>query len=133
MTLQRVSLIIYCISLVTPIFFGETALGIYALMMGWMGVLAMEIQFALPWTANLIFFWCIFTPETKRMRKIFLSITTLCLAFFATRIIEIPAQEGTEPVTLGIGFYIWISSFTLLFIHTLRLYKTFQINSYPEE
>lgn len=121
MPLQRASVILYCISLVTPIFFGNWDIGLLALGMGWMGILSIQIQFALPWFANIFYFWCLFTPRNKKQRRILLSITTLILASFAIMITEVPKIEGNEKVTLGIGFCVWLLSFILILIDSFKI------------
>lgn len=124
MTLQKTSIIFYCLALVTPIFFGNLDIGLVALLMGWMGVLSMEVEFAFPWLANLIYFWTLYTPEKKKLRRIILNLITLFLASFALMIKEAPKIDGNEEVTVGVGFYIWMFSFVILLLHNLRIKGT---------
>jgi hypothetical protein len=124
--LQKISIILYLVSLITPVFFGNwESIGLVALTMGWMGVFALEITIGLPWTANLIYFSCILIPKKNIKTRLFLSGIMIIFGLFAFGINEIPIDEGGgyDKVYPGFGMLLWLSSFVTLLLFNMNLSK----------
>jgi len=120
MTLRKISVRLYLVSLIAPIFFGTWDIGLIALLMGWMGVVSGEAVYAIPWLANFIFFATFLFKASNRMLLILLNSTTVILALVAFGIRVSPRIEGNQSVVVGIGFFIWILSFILKLIGDLK-------------
>lgn len=127
----QISMILYGIALFTPMFFGSWALGIYGLIMGWLGIFAIEPFVAIPWSANFLYFSNLILKKINLKAKIGISLLTIIFALFAIGLRELPENEGGQnsDIVVGIGFLIWIMSFTVLLLAQLKE-KTLGNNSY---
>lgn len=119
---QKKSIILYGISLVTPIFFGSWLVGFFGLIIGVIGLFEMEPFLGLPWIANFLYFGNLFVLKNIPKLQIGISITTIIFGLFAIGIREVPVHEGglNNEVFVGIGFLIWISSFITLLVGQLK-------------
>jgi hypothetical protein len=126
--MRKISIILYGVSLFTPIFIGNWDIGLVALMMGWMGVLSMDMFFAFPWIANLTYFACLIVDRSKKRIRIALNVLTIVLGLFAIGITEAPKIEGNEDVFVGVGFIIWLASFIMLLLYNLNLKNEIQLD-----
>lgn len=119
---KDISLTLYGISLITPIFIGAWwDIGMYALTMGWLGVLALEYIYAIPWIANIFYFVGILLPFRNLKIKLILSIFAFACGLFALGITESPRIEGNIKVYPGVGMFLWLLSFISLIIYYLNL------------
>lgn len=127
--LQKISILFYFVSLFTPIFKGSDAIGILALLTGWMGYLTFFIYHELPsidclaWTANIIYFSIFFFSKKKKNIRVALSLITLIFGLLAFNIkkVEVDIEGTLGDVTPGFGFFCWLVSFVLMFIYNLNL------------
>lgn len=119
---RKKSLILYGISLFTPIFFGSWIVGFFALIVGLAGVFEIEPFLGLPWVANILYFGNIIFEKGNLKLKIGVSIITIVFGLFTVGIREVPVHEGglNDDVIVGIGFLIWLSSFIMLLIGQIK-------------
>lgn len=118
LTFKNISILLYGIALILPIFFGAGVIGIFGLILGLIGVFEFDIFICLPWLANnLYFFNLIFEKKIKKF-KITISVLTIVFGLFTFGITRIPLDEGGAYANVkpGIGFGIWMLSFIILFI-----------------
>ena len=118
--INNLPIILYGVSLFTPIFFGSLVFGFQALFIGWMGLFS-SIYFALPWIANLTFLTSFYLPQHFFKLKIALCLLSIVFGFFALGIKKIPVDEGGgyDEISVGIGYIIWMTSFIISFIFYL--------------
>ncbi|MDB9782508.1 hypothetical protein OAE03_01890 [Winogradskyella sp.] len=122
LTFKNISILLYGIALILPIFFGAGVIGIFGLILGLIGVFEFDIFIFLPWLANnLYFFNLIFEKKIKKF-KITISVLTIVFGLFTFGITRIPLDEGGAYANVkpGIGFGIWMLSFIILFIGQLK-------------
>ena len=126
LTYKQISMLLYGIALIIPMFFGTWALGAFGLIMGWLGIFALEPFVAIPWIANFIYFVNLSVNKLNLKTKIGLSILTLICALFVIGLREFPENLGgwNSDIVVGIGFIIWFSSFLVLLIEQLKEKKT---------
>lgn len=117
---EKISIILYGISLFIPSFYGSWTLGINALILGWIGI--SDIFIFLPWLANLLFFVNLIFNKINIIVRIILSIVTILFALFVIGLKEIPETAGgsISQIIPGIGFYFWISSFIVLLFSQIK-------------
>lgn len=122
LTYKQISMLLYGIALVTPIFFGDWIVGFFGLLVGVIGIFELEPFLGLPWIANFLYFGNLFFKKGTTKLKIGISITSIIFGLFAIGIREVPVHEGglNNNVIVGIGFLIWISSFIVLLIGQLK-------------
>jgi hypothetical protein len=122
-------MILYGISLITPMFFGTWTIGFLGLILGWMGILIFDPFVGLPWLANLFYIANLILKNLNRKLKIAISILTIVLALFVIGLRKIPEHEGglNSDIVVGPGFVLWISSFIILLIGQLTEKKKTQI------
>ncbi len=99
-----------------------TLLGIFGLLIGWIGLLELNPFIGLPWISNLLYFISLFSKNLKLDFRIGITITAICFGLFAIGIREVPENEGggTTSVYVGIGFVIWMSSFIYLLTDQIK-------------
>lgn len=119
---KQISMLLYGIALFTPMFFGNWTIGVFGLIMGWLGIFALEPFVAIPWIANFLYFGNLIFNKLNLKTKIGLSILTIICALFVIGLRELPENEGgrNSDIVVGIGFIIWLSSFVILLIRQLR-------------
>ena len=119
-------MLLYGIALITPMFFGAWTIGVFGLIMGWLGIFVLEPFVAIPWIANFLYFGNLIFNKINLKTKIGLSILTIICALFVIGLRELPVNEGgrNSDIIVGIGFIIWLSSFIILLIGQLRKKKT---------
>jgi GrpB-like predicted nucleotidyltransferase (UPF0157 family) len=127
--LKSFSVFLYCIALVTPVFFGSNLLGIVALFYGWVGVVSLDLEIGIPWLANVLFIINhLFNKDNLYIKsQIGISLITISFGLYAIGIHDIPRDEGggADHVTVGIGFIFWILSFViLLLVQVVSFFKT---------
>ena len=122
LTYKQISMLLYGIALITPMFFGTWTIGVFGLIMGWLGIFALEPFVAIPWVANFLYFGNLIFKNLNLKTKIGLSILTIIFALFVIGLRELPENEGgrNSDIVVGIGFIIWISSFIVLLIGQLK-------------
>lgn len=122
---KQYSMILYGIALFTPMFFGTWALGVFGLIMGWLGFFATEPFVAIPWIANFLYFGNLIFENLNLKLKIGLSIMTIIFALFIIGLRELPENEGGQNsnIVVGIGFGIWILSFITLLLGQIKKLK----------
>jgi len=125
LTYKQYSMILYGIALFTPMFFGTWTLGIFGLIMGWLGIFAIDPFVIIPWIANFVYFGNLIFKTLNLKTKIGLSITTIIFALFVIGLRELPENEGgrNSDIVVGIGFGLWILSFITLFIGQIKELK----------
>lgn len=121
-TYTQISILFYGIALITPMFFGTWTIGVFGLIMGWLGFFTLDPFVALPWLANFLFFANLIFDKLHLKTKIGVSILTIIFAFFVIGLRELPENEGgrNSDIVVGIGFIIWLSSFVVLLIGQLK-------------
>ncbi|GAB1308549.1 hypothetical protein KH5_12320 [Urechidicola sp. KH5] len=119
---KQVSMLLYGIALITPMFFGTWTIGVFGLIMGWLGIFALEPFVAIPWLANFLYFGNLIFKKLNLKTKVVISILTIIFALFVIGLRELPENEGgrNSGIVVGIGFVIWISSFIVLLIGQLK-------------
>ncbi|MDO6492885.1 MULTISPECIES: hypothetical protein [unclassified Cellulophaga] len=119
---KQVSMLLYGIALITPMFFGTWTIGVFGLIMGWLGIFALEPFVAIPWIANFLYFGNLIFNKLNLKTKIGISGLTIIFALFVIGLCELPENEGgrNSDIVVGIGFLIWISSFVVLLIGQLK-------------
>lgn len=126
-------MLLYGIALITPMFFGTWTIGVFGLIMGWLGFFALEPFVAIPWIANFLYFVNLIFNKLNLKTKIGISILTIIFALFVIGLRELPENEGgmKSEIVVGIGFLIWITSFVFLLIGQLKeKRKTLGNNTY---
>ncbi|GAB1308540.1 hypothetical protein KH5_12230 [Urechidicola sp. KH5] len=115
-------MILYGISLITPIFFGSWLVGFFGLIIGVIGIFELELFLGLPWIANFLYFGNLIFRKGNLKLKIGISILTIIFGLFTIGIREVPVHEGglNNDVIVGIGFLIWLSSFIVLLIGQIK-------------
>lgn len=93
-----------------------------ALLLGWMGVMSLDVFVGLPWLANLLFFVSMMFYMLNKKTKIILTLLAIVFGLFTLGIKKIPADEGGAyyTVSVGLGFVFWMSSFIILLISHIR-------------
>ncbi|WP_289046756.1 hypothetical protein [uncultured Olleya sp.] len=119
---RQVSMFLYGIALITPMFFGTWTIGVFGLIMGWLGIFALEPFVAIPWIANFLYFGNLIFNKLNLKTKIGISVLNIIFALFVIGLRELPENEGgrNSDIVVGIGFLIWISSFVVLLIGQLK-------------
>ncbi len=115
---------LYLISLFTESFSGSGGVyGILSLIFGGLSILIGNLFAFGAWTANILFFIA-FIRKSKLNTKLTLSGFALLLGVLAVFVTDLPMHMGssTSPVKIGIGFYFWIGSLTLLFVKNFTEY-----------
>ncbi len=113
-----IALVLYILSLITPTFAGEEMIGLWALLLGWLGL---DDPFvALSWLANFGFFISLFIKKDKSA-KFYIGLISLLMASMAFGIEEIQDfslfRNRTIDAEPGNGFILWIFSFIVLNIN----------------
>ena len=113
---------LYVVSLGSPIFFGAGVIGIFGLLLGLIGMFEFDIYIFLPWLANILYFFNLVFEKKINNLKIPISILTIIFGLFTFGISRIPLDEGGAYANVkpGIGFGIWILSFTILLLGQLK-------------
>ena len=119
------SITFYSVSLFTPIFIGSDFNGLSGLFLGWIGLFELDPFMGLPWLANIFYFINLIFSKLSIKIRLILSLLSITLGLFTIGIEELIVHEGglTEPVSVGIGFGIWMSSFLILLIGQLKKLK----------
>lgn len=128
------SLIIFTISLFQPAFFIDrqdsdaysNSLFLFAL--GWMSFLGGGFIPFMIWLANPLYLISIFLISKSFKLGILTSLWSIFLAVIFANLNSILTSESgsTSKITeLGLGFYLWMSSFVILFISSLFNLKHF--------
>ena len=122
LTYKQISMLLYGVALITPMFFGTWTIGVFGLIMGWLGIFALEPFVAIPWFANFLYFGNLIFNKLNLKTKIGISVLTIIFALFVVGLRELPENEGgrNSDIVVGIGFLIWISSFIVLLIGQLK-------------
>ena len=116
-TLKYIIIGLYLISLFTESFSGSGGvLGISTLIFGGFSILIGNLFAFGAWTANILFFIA-FIRKSKLNTKLTLSGISVLLGLLAIFVTDLPMHMGssTSHVKIGIGFYFWIGSMSLLF------------------
>ncbi|WP_242132055.1 hypothetical protein [Aestuariivivens marinum] len=115
-------MLLYGVALITPMFFGTWTIGVFGLIMGWLGIFALEPFVAIPWFANFLYFGNLIFNKLNLKTKIGMSVLTIIFAILIVGLLSLPDNAGgnNREVTVGIGFLIWISSFIVLLIGQLK-------------
>lgn len=115
--LRLVSMILYTVSLVLPVFYGSDLLGFHALIMGWMSIPAGDICMALPWLSNAGYIALLMIRSRKKGLVVVFPV--LIMAAFAAGITEVPRDEGggNDHVKPGFGFVTWALAYLLIALH----------------
>jgi ABC-type Na+ efflux pump permease subunit len=123
----KISILLYLISLFVPVFDGGAPglIGISAIFTGWIGIFGMSLLFGIPWFANVLFVAALMFRNKFLTVRIFLSFLSVSFALVTLGITEIPIDEGgaTANVSVGVGFFIWLSSFIVLLIGQIKEIK----------
>ena len=119
--LKGVSIALYLISFVLPVFSGSDVIGLEAFIFGALA------GYIIPWLANT-FYFLNFAFKSKQAKIILVSLAILsALMTFPIKEINTEIEFDTHTkVSPGIGFYAWISSFILLAISNYLLNKKSQ-------
>jgi len=122
LTYKQISMLLYGVALITPMFLGTWTIGVFGLIMGWLGIFALEPYIAFPWIANLFYFGNLIFYKLNLKTKIRISILTIICALFIIGLRELPENGGgrNSNIVVGIGFIIWISSFVVLLIGQVK-------------
>jgi hypothetical protein len=121
-TFKDISILLYGIALVLPIFFGAGIVGIFALILGLIGMFEFDIFIFVPWLANILYFFNLIFEKKINKLKIPISVLTIVFGLFTFGISRIPLDEGGAYANVkpGIGFGFWMLSFIILFIGQLK-------------
>lgn len=133
-TLIILSIIVFIISLFQPAFFIDRkdsdaysdSLFLFAL--GWMSFFGGGFIPFIIWLANPIYLISIFLINKSLKSGISMSLISILLALIFANLNSILTSESgsTSKITeLGLGFYLWISSFVILFISSIINLKYF--------
>jgi hypothetical protein len=123
-TLNYIIIGLYLISLFTESFSGSGGVyGIFALIFGGLSILIGNFFAFGAWTANILFLIA-FIRKSNMNTKLTLSGIAVLLGILAVFVTDLPMHMGssTSPVKIGIGFYFWIGSLSLLFVKNLTEY-----------
>lgn len=108
-------------------FFGHwTLIGLFGILIGWIGIIEFHPFIGLPWIANILYFVILISKKLNLKIKLILAIFMLVSGLFAIGITEVPRDEGggSYDVTVGIGFGLWILSFIFLMLEQIKLMKS---------
>ena len=121
-TLKNISIILYGIALILPIFFGAEVIGFFGLILGLIGMFEFDIFIFLPWLANILYFFNLIFEKKINKLKIPISVLTIVFGLFTFGISRIPLDEGGAYANVkpGIGFGMWMLSFIILFVGQLK-------------
>jgi len=116
------SLSVLIISLSQPAFYcnGHKAMpSAYLFFMGWSGILGGGIPSCLPWLANPIYFISIYLIIRNKNYALYLSLLSVLIAFsfsFLDNIVTSESGSTSKIVSLEPGYYLWLTSFIILFL-----------------
>lgn len=128
--LVALSLTLYLLSMFfTPFYVANEESDIYSnsffmLLMGWMAILGGGLIPTIIWLANPLYFFGGFLILNKEKFGVVLITISVFLALYFTTLDSIMDGESgaTTAITkLGVGFYLWIASFIILFIASINL------------
>ena len=121
------SVILYCLSMFLPVFWGEWVFfGFHAYVIGMSSVFEYDLLFSLPWMANVLYIVSLLIRKKNISLRILISIFTIAFSLFSflfTRIPLIHTDLGDFEFYLGPGFLFWITSFILLLVSQIKEYK----------
>ncbi|WP_272832187.1 hypothetical protein [Gilvibacter sediminis] len=119
-------MLLYGVSLITPMFFGDDVVGALGLAFGWLGIFALDPYVTLPWLANFLYFFNLLAKKVNLKTQIKISALTLVFGLFLVGFHDLPINEGggSVQVTVGIGFLLWMSSFIVLLIGQVKFNKS---------
>ena len=92
--LLKISVSLYCISLFLPVFWSSNEFGLYALFVGWMGLLAGELNIGMAWLANPLYVLGLLFFQKRPKLQLAILVLALSCGLFAIGIKEIPIDEG---------------------------------------
>ncbi len=130
--LTVLSIALYILSMFfTPFYVANPKADIYSnsffmLLSGWMAVLGGGLFLTLIWLANPLYFFGGFLILNKEKFAVVPVTAALLLALYFTTLDSVMDGESgkTTAITqLGAGFYLWISSFIVLFIASINLFN----------
>ena len=133
-TLIILSIIVFIISLFQPAFFIDRedsdaySNSLFLLALGWMSFLGGGFVPFIIWLANPIYVISIFLINKSIKFGIITSLVSILLALIFSNLNSILTSESgtTSKITeLGLGFYLWISSFVILFVSSIVSLKSF--------
>lgn len=129
--LTVLSIALYILSMFfTPFYVADPKADIYSnslfmLLSGWMAVLGGGLFLTLIWLANPLYFFGAFLVLNKEKFAVVPVTLSLLLAFYFLTLDSVMDGESgaTTAITkLGLGFYIWISSFITMFVAGVYLF-----------
>ena len=133
-TLIILSIIVFIISLFQPAFFIDRedsdaySNSLFLLALGWMSFLGGGFVPFIIWLANPIYVISIFLINKSIKFGIITSLVSILLALIFSNLNSILTSESgskSKITELGLGFYLWISSFVILFVSSIVSLKSF--------
>ncbi|MFC4687534.1 hypothetical protein ACFO4P_11375 [Epilithonimonas pallida] len=133
-TLIIFSIIVFIISLFQPAFFIDRedsdaySNSLFLLALGWMSFLGGGFVPFIIWLANPIYIISIFLISKSFKFGIITSLWSIFLAIIFANLNSILTSESgsdSKITYLGLGYYLWISSFVILFISSVINLKYF--------
>ena len=133
-TLIILSIIVFIISLFQPAFFIDRedsdaySNSLFLLALGWMSFLGGGFVPFIIWLANPIYVISIFLINKSIKFGIITSLVPILLALIFANLNSILTSESgskSKITELGLGFYLWISSFVILFVSSIVSLKSF--------
>lgn len=133
-TLIIFSIIVFIISLFQPAFFIDRedsdaySNSLFLLALGWMSFLGGRFVPFIIWLANPIYIISIFLISKSFKFGIITSLWSIFLAIIFANLNSILTSESgsdSKITYLGLGYYLWISSFVILFISSVINLKYF--------
>ena len=126
LTYKSLSMLLYGVSLIIPMFFGDDVVGALGLVLGLLGILTLDPYVTLPWLANFLYFFNLMSKKINRSTRIKISGVTIVFGLFLIGFRDLPINEGggSVQVTVGIGFLLWMSSFIVLLIGQVKSSKS---------
>ncbi|QDP86422.1 hypothetical protein FNJ88_12980 [Chryseobacterium sp. SNU WT5] len=98
---------------------------LFILLSGWMAVLGGGLFLTLIWLANPLYFFGGFLVLNKEKFAVVPVTFSLLLSFYFLTLDSVMDGESgatTEITRLGLGFYLWISSFITMFLAGVLLF-----------
>ena len=111
------AVLLYVVSMGLPVYgFYWTFLGYKAAYMGAAAFSASEPFLAISWLSNIGFLANVFLPSKFVKIRSILAILTIAMSLF----VYVDYKSDLMP---GLGFFVWFSSFLLMFVHQIRTYR----------
>lgn len=128
-SLNQISVTVYFISFLCPVFWNDDLLGFRIFILGLFGFGG--IDGFIIWFANLTFFFSLFAIDSFPKFRLILSVVTIALAIgFMFVFPHLPdSRLVKEPAYYGPGYILWLSAFAVNLLSALRYFFRSEVST----